>query len=495
VYTIETAMDAVAGLADHLRGVRGRRIAALFVSEGIDYNVYQAMKPSPLAGGTPPPGMVAVAGRADAAAGVNDDRSPEPTAVIRAVQRGMDALARANIVLYGVDPRGLYSLEGEWLEFNSQDKNAAPPPTREEHARTIDSLRSMSERTGGVALVNTNDFGQGFQRIVTESSQYYVLGYSPSRPGQPGEFRRISVRVRPGLRVAAREGYVVPGPRPAAPAPRPVLAALDDSLPLPHLPLRVQAIPLPPAAPDAPRRPVQVIVEVDGAGLAFAEGAGGFSERLELAVKTLDSLAQEENRSATEMTLPPLSAAQRDRIARAGVRWLTTIELAPGRHSLRVASHATNAGRTGSVFVDVDVPAASGGAVRLSELALTASSASETPTAGAASILPPLPGPPTTRRVFRIGETITVGAAIESTASAPSQVIAAAVRIAGESEPPIVTSPAQVSRLEADAESVVFSLATSTLQPGWYAIRLASQGSEGAASSREVYVQILPASP
>jgi VWFA-related protein len=496
VYGIETAMDAVAGLGAHLQGVRGRRVAALYVSEGIDYNIYEAMKASPLAGGGAPGGLTNTATvRADGPASTRAEHSPEPTAVIRAIQRAMDALARSNVVVYGLDPRGLYSPDGEWLEYNPQDRTAVPPPTREEHARSIESLRVVSERTGGFALVNTNDFGDLFRRVVAESSQYYVLGYSPSRPGKPGEYHRITVRARSGLRVAAREGYVVPPPRPVAPVPRPVLAALDDSLPLPHLPLRVQAIPLPPAALDAPRRPVQVIVEIDGGGLAFAEGAGGFSERLEMAVKTLDSLAREENRSATEMTLPPLSAAQRDRMGRAGVRWLTTVELAPGRHSLRVASHATNSGRTGSVFVDVDVPPTGGGELRFSELALTASSASETPTAGTASNLPPLSGPPTTRRVFRIGETITVGAAIESTAPAPSQVTATVVRITGESETPIVTGPARVSRLEGEGESVVFSVATSALQPGWYAIRLASQPGEGAAISREIHVQIVSTSP
>jgi VWFA-related protein len=297
VYSIETAMDAIASLGGHLQEVRGRRVAAVYFTEGVDYNIYDAMKPSALVGGNAPAGLTnAVAVRSDGPSSSKAEHAPQPTAVIRAMQRAMDALARSNVVLYAVDPRGLYSLEGEWLEYNSQDKNAPPPPTREEHARSIESLRVVSERTGGFALVNTNDFGDLFRRVVAESSQYYVLGYSPSRPGTPGEYRRITVRVRPGLRVATREGYVVPAPA-ARPQPRVVLAALDDSLPVPHLALRVQAIPLPVAAGDTARRPVQVIVEIDGMSLGFAERDGSFTERLELAVKTVDSLAHEENRS------------------------------------------------------------------------------------------------------------------------------------------------------------------------------------------------------
>ena len=493
VYSIETAMDAVAALATHLQGVRGRRVAALLFSEGIDYDVYQAMTPSPL-GGSAPGGLAATATARGGPSAITDDRNPEPTAVIRAVQRAMDALGRANVVLYGVDPRGLYSLEGEWLEFNAQDQTAAKPPTREQHVRSIESLRAISARTGGFALVNTNDFGDLFQRVVEESSHYYVLGYSPSRPGLPGEYRRIAVRVRSGLRISAREGYVVPTPRPPGAPLRPVLAALDDSLPLPHLPLRVQAIVLAANAPGAVRRPVQVIVEIDGPGLAFREEEGGrFFERLELAVKTLDPLAREENRAATEMTLPPLSAAQRDRIARSGVRWLTTVELGPGHHSLRVAAHATTPERTGSVFVDVDVPPPDHNRLHLTDLALTATSAAETPTAGTPSILPPLPGPPTTRRAFRLGETITVGSAIESSASTPPVFTAAVYRLTDDVESLVLTATPPVS--EGDAEYVSFTVPTASMEAGRYVIRLTPEPAADAKSSREVRVEMLPATP
>jgi hypothetical protein len=296
--------------------------------------------------------------------------------------------------------------------------------------------------------------------------------------------------------VSAREGYVVPVPRLAAPPPRPVLAALDDSLPLPHLPLRVQVIPLAASAPDALRRPVQVILEIDGAGLAFREEAGGrFSERLELAIKTLDPLAREENRAATEMTLPPLSAAQRDRIARTGIRWLTTVELGPGHHSLRVAAHATTSGRTGSAFVDVDVPPVDQSLLRLTDLALTATSAAETPTAGTPSMLPPLPGPPTTRRAFRLGETITVGSAIESRASTPSGITAAVYRLTDDVESLVRTDTLPVSRSEGDRECVFFTLPTASMEAGRYVIRLRPESAADGESSREVRVEMLPATP
>ena len=47
-----------------------------------------------------------------------------------------------------------------------------------------------------------------FERIVDESSSYYVVGYSPQRAAKPGEFRSIAVKVsRPGVTISARNGY------------------------------------------------------------------------------------------------------------------------------------------------------------------------------------------------------------------------------------------------------------------------------------------------
>jgi VWFA-related protein len=289
VYSIQVAMDVLARLADHLSAVRGRRVAVLWFSEGVDYDLAQAMRPSSPSGFDLSMLTMDRIARETAA-------GPEPTAVIRAMQDAMDALARANVALYSVDPRGLYGLEGEKAEYSGRDPAAPPAPDPQELARSIQSLRTVAERTGGFALVDTSDFAAPFERIIQESSAYYVLGYSPTNQGRPGEYRRIAVRTRSGLRVSARPGYVVPPPR-NQPAASPVMAAIDDSLPRPQLPIRVQAVPLP--GRDDTLSDLQVIVEVDGGGLSFRSDGGAHVERVAFALKTVDDLAREANRTST----------------------------------------------------------------------------------------------------------------------------------------------------------------------------------------------------
>src|SRR5205807_6199286 len=73
-----------------------------------------------------------------------------------------------------------------------------------------DSLRVLSEETGGFAVVNKNDYATAYQRIVEDNSSYYVLAYYPP-DARPGRLHKIDVRVtRPGLTVRARKGYVAP---------------------------------------------------------------------------------------------------------------------------------------------------------------------------------------------------------------------------------------------------------------------------------------------
>ncbi len=61
-----------------------------------------------------------------------------------------------------------------------------------------DSLRQLSDETGGFAAVNRNDFSAAFERIVRDNSSYYVLAYYPPSDKRDGKFHRIEVRVVDG---------------------------------------------------------------------------------------------------------------------------------------------------------------------------------------------------------------------------------------------------------------------------------------------------------
>jgi hypothetical protein len=81
--------------------------------------------------------------------------------------------------------------------------------------RATTYLRDLAEKTGGrhYRAEDIGDLSPAFASIVKELSYQYSLGYYPTRPPQPGERRRIRVRVsRSDLVIHTRDSYVFKSP-------------------------------------------------------------------------------------------------------------------------------------------------------------------------------------------------------------------------------------------------------------------------------------------
>lgn len=74
-------------------------------------------------------------------------------------------------------------------------------------ANMDDPLRFMAQRTGGMAILNTNDVGPGLDKVAAGFDSYYSLGFSRNMTVD-GRYHEIKVRVkRKGLTVRHREGF------------------------------------------------------------------------------------------------------------------------------------------------------------------------------------------------------------------------------------------------------------------------------------------------
>jgi Ca-activated chloride channel family protein len=83
--------------------------------------------------------------------------------------------------------------------------------TREEYERGAAYLNDLA-RLSGARLYRadtTSDIAGAFSLVAEELRRQYSLGYYPKQQGQPGQRRRIKVRVmRPDLAVRARDSYI-----------------------------------------------------------------------------------------------------------------------------------------------------------------------------------------------------------------------------------------------------------------------------------------------
>ncbi|HSC29259.1 MAG TPA: VWA domain-containing protein [Vicinamibacterales bacterium] len=113
------------------------------------------------------------------------------------------AANRANATIYTIDPRGLVA--GPDLD---QDVN--PVEWQNYVTGAQNSLRVLADLTGGIAIVNRNDYLAGLRRIDNETSDYYILGYYSNNPDAKKRRRTIEVRVnRPGAVVLHRTEYAL----------------------------------------------------------------------------------------------------------------------------------------------------------------------------------------------------------------------------------------------------------------------------------------------
>ena len=202
VYKARNTFTVLKNVADYMAGIRGRRKAVVFFSEGIDYDIYDP---------------------------INNQYASD----IRGY--GQDAIAaatRGNVSYYAVDPRGLASFD-EAAEIGALPADPSLglgiSALQDELRISQDSLRTLADETGGFAAVNSNDFSNSFGRIVRDNSSYYVLGYYSTDTRRDGQFRGISVRLKDSsLQVRARKGYVAPRGR--APAGTPAPAGIAASI-------------------------------------------------------------------------------------------------------------------------------------------------------------------------------------------------------------------------------------------------------------------------
>jgi VWFA-related protein len=500
-YSLTGTLEA---LARHVDRVEGRRKALLLFSEGIDYDTSDVM----------------------------GERQRYTSEVNHAMQRAVGALMRTNVAMYAVDPRVLGSVQGDLIETPIYERRPGDPAgfseraVADEHTASIRSLRDLAHATGGF-LASDLGVDRAFGRIVDESSDYYVVGYTPARPPKPGESRKIAVRIsRPGVTSVARRGYVVPEPaaRPvAAPAaadpigppmgmpgrPRgnvlatqpipgatPVVAGLQSELaallasPLPKagLPLRVQAIPF---KGNGNKRSVHVVIEILGRDLRFADRGGRAEERIELALMTVDDRGRGANGNSTTIDLR-LSAAELQRVRTTGVRWLSKLDLAPARYQLRVAARAVGSGLSGLVTHRFDAPRLDRDRLAMSGVTLTSLPSALMLTSGKAWLEKSLALPPSAARQFVAGDQITAAVEIYVPASSRTDVPVTA-EVDGPGRPGMLRLQEKTgSGAQLPTREAAFALDTKTLAPGEYVMRIRA-GAEGsdARVEREVVFEIV----
>jgi VWFA-related protein len=330
------------------------------------------------------------------------------------LRRVTDAAARAGVVVYTLDARGL-TAEVSGVPDASSD--AAPDPAGQLSAGSLNDatarqepLRLIAEETGGRALLNTNALSDALAKAFKETSVYYLLAWRPESREQRGhKFQRIevSVRERADLSVHVQRGYyTTPPPEPARAKEakradeakekeaaakdlplagktrnKELMAALHSLYPKAALPtsLALNYFNLPPrgmiltasvqvepgaGAPDADADQARAGQQVEVVGALYDE-RGALKNSFQ---RTLSEAPGAAAVAAPGPAAAPNVAAAPNAPGRLIVS--THLPISPGIYQVRIAAREGRSGRTGSAMQWIEIPDIDKGKLALSSVFL-----------------------------------------------------------------------------------------------------------------------------
>jgi VWFA-related protein len=405
MFQARQALNSLRSIAEWMSAIQGRRKAIIYVSEGVDYNLFDIFT-----GGDP------------------SNFNFENFNMVQAeTWDTVAAASRSNVQIYPVDPRGLTTMAQEDIEIGGLAPGAyglGPKQLLQELQTSQQNLRQLAEETGGVAFVGRNNFDDAFDRIVEENSSYYVLGYYSTNDRRDGRLRNITVRVAgyPEAQVTYRKRYAAARGRapkntaagkpldPSKSLTAELVNAMASPLPKTGIQLRVTAITKKGTGKNSD---VEVLIDTLGKDLTFTEHDGTYNNRLSLSLGVFNKQGKSvfAERPDVDLKLRPESHT---RVSEHGVRLLRHLSLPPGRYQLRVAAQDNGKVKQGSAHFDLDVPDFTRNPIALSSIALAATadrSVYSPPKPGFDPFNGLLPGAPSALREFPVNSEI--AAAIE----------------------------------------------------------------------------------
>ena len=200
-FRAHVAFSTAWDLVKSLERIKNRRKAVIYVSNGYDLNPY----PQGRLGYDPMFGIT------DSTQDIDRMFRRQSGNLVFADADMQNQLAeltraanRANATMYTIDPRGLVA--GQAIDSPMTSSTEFFDYIR----KSQDTLRVIAEETGGIAVVNQNNFDAALRRIDAETSDYYVLGYYSNNPDPSRRTRTIKIEsTRDDVNVWSRTSYTM----------------------------------------------------------------------------------------------------------------------------------------------------------------------------------------------------------------------------------------------------------------------------------------------
>jgi VWFA-related protein len=174
-------------LSSSMNAFHGRK-NIVFFSEGFDQDEVSGLNMNELASQSEAWSTLSVNTVSSADISVRQSQQD----ILGTLKKVLNNFNQANTVFYVVD-----------VSRFSEDSTAATG-----RRNTQGSLLQFADETNGVLYNNLNDLSVALNEIAEKTSAGYLVIFEPSKPGKPGEFRKVNISVKqPGLKVSHQVGY------------------------------------------------------------------------------------------------------------------------------------------------------------------------------------------------------------------------------------------------------------------------------------------------
>jgi VWFA-related protein len=232
-------------------------------------------------------------------------------------------------------------------------------------------LRTLSATTGGLSILNRNDFSAGLEKIVLASDGYYLLAYTPAGAKFDGDFHKLEVKVKGDYKVYSRRGYFAREDKPSvAPATKQeeMLAAVKS--PLSRRDIDLDAVVLYKSA--APKQgAIDVNLVIEPKKLRFDEVGGKQQADLDIVGFVFDELGKIRG-GFSEAVTTSLTPEEMNQVGTAGLTYSANTTLPSGLYQIRLAVRDNKTGNIGTLSRLLEVPDLEKGRLSASSLLLGA---------------------------------------------------------------------------------------------------------------------------
>jgi len=343
------------------RGNDGRRKAFVLVSENIAKDLSGILQSRVVPGEAPQGGAEYIAGN------LEFKPLPNPETFAYEALEMVESMRRSNVVTYAIDPRGHVPIEELMRECQpsfGMDRDpcvggiGGPTSMTGWVGLAQQGLVEIAGASGGFAIVNTDDFTEGIDRVIDDLDNYYLLGFYPEDTKSRG-YRRLDVQVRErsDLQLRYRRGYEIGLGANAVEQKNkdPLFALIAGALPNANVPLRLGASVLPGAGKDA-RIPVALEVTVPRQSMEDADAK--LRDQIRYTVVVVDmkgaKVKERTGYGANLVLRPRVAGGTAPNVVTYQIG--LTLDLPPGRYHLRASASSARLEDGGSVYLPVDVP-------------------------------------------------------------------------------------------------------------------------------------------